>query len=138
MAAFDYEDIYGAYQQIRDHTDGNQDEDEFTGVAYLAYEAPAAPSFLSSDSSKEVGTIAELLGGYISSSRIGEVATSSVPLESSDSSEEDEEGTSANSTEEEMHDNSDWSDSEEDDQARLPVRQLEDIGPVQDSIWNAR
>ena len=66
-------------------------------------------------------------GAYISTSRIGELC----PKPDAGSEDDNDEASSDDET-----DDTDWSDSDE--EVHQPQRPSEDIGPVQDSIWNAR
>lgn len=126
MAASGYGDIYDF--QAPDKYDLTENED-FTGVAYLAYDAPARPDV---SSSQEYNMLGE---GYVSNSRIGEAeCTAMNDSSSSEEDEEEEDESSADMVSEE----SDWSDSEEDEHTPLPQRPSDGIGPVQNSVWNAR
>lgn len=87
-------------------------------VGYLSFDPPVQPV----PEDRPVGAY------YISNSRIGEIR----PRPDTGSDDDD---TAAGSSSDE-DDDTDWSDS--DDEAHQPQRPAEGIGPVQDSIWNAR
>jgi hypothetical protein len=104
----------------------SQDDDVVAeSVGYLSFDPPAPPP---TDHRLAVS------GAYISSSRIGEIRPKQGGGGSDDDDDEDDEYSASSSDNEE--DDSDWSDS--DGEYHQPQRPAEGIGPVQDSIWNAR